>query len=50
MLTGQNVWGPRSDGEGCRVVSGTSVASPVVAGAVALLLSALPVAERHVGT
>ena len=31
---------------GCRTLSGTSVASPVVAGAVALLASTVPIAKR----
>ena len=33
-------------GDGCRALSGTSVASPVVAGGVALLASAVPAARR----
>jgi hypothetical protein len=32
---------------GCRVLSGTSVASPVVAGAVVLLASVVPESQRH---
>eukprot|EP01113_Clastostelium_recurvatum_P000832 TRINITY_DN1036_c0_g1_i4.p1 TRINITY_DN1036_c0_g1~~TRINITY_DN1036_c0_g1_i4.p1 ORF type:complete len:1112 (-),score=310.28 TRINITY_DN1036_c0_g1_i4:46-3381(-) len=43
---GQSVQGSRIYG-GCRALSGTSVASPVVAGAVALLASSVPVEERR---
>jgi membrane-bound transcription factor site-1 protease len=42
---GRDVQGSRMDG-GCRSLSGTSVAAPVVAGAVALLASTVPVATR----
>jgi membrane-bound transcription factor site-1 protease len=41
FLSAQLLYGSRIDG-GCRTLSGTSVASPVVAGAVALLASAVP--------
>eukprot|EP00808_Paulinella_micropora_P009042 g61565.t1 len=41
----KNLQGSRVAG-GCRSLSGTSVASPVVAGAVALLLSSIPIADR----
>ncbi|CAN0119115.1 unnamed protein product, partial [Heterosigma akashiwo] len=40
LAPGQHVLGPMRDGS-CRALSGTSVASPVVAGALALLLSSL---------
>jgi len=43
---GRDVLGPRIEG-GCRPLSGTSVASPVVAGAVALLVSTVPAAKRR---
>ena len=42
---GQDVFGSRISG-GCRSLSGTSVASPVVAGAVTLLASVIPERER----
>ena len=42
---GQDVLGSRISG-GCRSLSGTSVASPVVAGAVTLLASVVPERER----
>ena len=42
---GQDVFGSRISG-GCRSLSGTSVASPVVAGAVTLLASVVPERER----
>lgn len=42
---GRDVLGSRIQG-GCRSLSGTSVASPVVAGAVCLLASVIPVANR----
>ncbi|PRP88795.1 membrane-bound transcription factor protease, site 1 [Planoprotostelium fungivorum] len=42
---GQNVDGSRPDGE-CRKLSGTSVASPVVAGVLALLISSIPPEQR----
>jgi membrane-bound transcription factor site-1 protease len=42
---GQNVRGAKMQG-GCRDLSGTSVSSPVVAGAVALLASTVPEKER----
>jgi len=42
---GQDVFGSRIS-EGCRSLSGTSVASPVVAGAVTLLASVIPERER----
>ena len=42
---GKDVLGSRIDG-GCRPLSGTSVAAPVVAGAVCLLASTLPPAAR----
>jgi membrane-bound transcription factor site-1 protease len=40
-----SVRGPRIEG-GCRVLSGTSVASPVVAGAITLLASSVPEDQR----
>jgi len=43
---GQSVSGSRLS-SGCRTLSGTSVASPVVAGAVALLLSTVPEHRRE---
>ena len=46
MAFGADVLGSRIQG-GCRPLSGTSVASPVVAGAVVLLASTVPVAERR---
>jgi len=42
---GKDVMGSRIEG-GCRSLSGTSVASPVVAGAVCLLASVVPEAKR----
>ena len=45
LAYGQSVQGSRIYG-GCRALSGTSVASPVVAGAVALLASTLPEDSR----
>lgn len=45
MAYGRDVKGSRIGG-GCRALSGTSVASPVVAGAVALLASTIPERER----
>ena len=42
---GRDVLGSRIQG-GCRSLSGTSVASPVVAGAVCLLASVVPAANR----
>lgn len=42
---GKDVLGSRIEG-GCRSLSGTSVASPVVAGAVCLLASVVPEAKR----
>ena len=42
---GKDVMGSRIEG-GCRSLSGTSVASPVVAGAVCLLASTVPEAHR----
>jgi len=45
LAYGQSVQGSRPYG-GCRALSGTSVASPVVAGAVTLLASAFPESER----
>ena len=42
---GRDVMGSRIQG-GCRSLSGTSVASPVVAGAVCLLASVVPEARR----
>lgn len=42
---GRDVMGSRIQG-GCRSLSGTSVASPVVAGAVCLLASTVPVENR----
>jgi membrane-bound transcription factor site-1 protease len=45
LAYGQSVQGSRIYG-GCRALSGTSVASPVVAGAVALLASTLPEETR----
>ena len=42
---GREVMGSRIEG-GCRSLSGTSVASPVVAGAVCLLASVVPEAKR----
>lgn len=45
----QDIAGPRISG-GCRSLSGTSVASPIVAGAAALLASILPAEKRlHAG-
>ncbi|EDQ87026.1 uncharacterized protein MONBRDRAFT_27758 [Monosiga brevicollis MX1] len=43
---GSTVRGPKPGG-GCRTLSGTSVASPVVTGSLALLLSALPEGRRN---
>lgn len=43
---GKDVAGSRMEG-GCRTLSGTSVASPVVAGAVCLLASTIPEAHRQ---
>lgn len=45
LAYGQSVQGSRING-GCRALSGTSVASPVIAGAVALLASTLPETTR----
>ena len=45
MAYGRDVMGSRIQG-GCRSLSGTSVASPVVAGAVCLLASIVPQANR----
>jgi len=45
MAYGREVLGSRING-GCRTLSGTSVSSPVVAGAVALLASTLPESRR----
>lgn len=45
MAFGQSVIGSRPH-EGCRSLSGTSVASPVVAGSVALLVSSVPEVYR----
>lgn len=45
MAYGRDVKGSRIGG-GCRSLSGTSVASPVVTGAVALLASTVPAAKR----
>jgi len=42
----RDVPGSRMDGDGCRALSGTSVASPVVAGCVALLASTVPAGRR----
>lgn len=42
----QDIAGPRQTG-GCKVLSGTSVASPLVAGAAALLASVLPESDRQ---
>ena len=47
MAYGRDVSGSKIQG-GCRTLSGTSVASPVVAGAVTLLASTLPEAKRWV--
>jgi len=44
---GKNVVSSKMYG-GCRSLSGTSVASPVVAGAIALLTSAIPAPKRDV--
>ena len=46
MAYGRDVMGSRIQG-GCRSLSGTSVASPVVAGAVCLLASIVPQANRY---
>lgn len=46
MAHGKDVQGSRITG-GCRSLSGTSVASPVVAGAVCLLASTVPLSRRH---
>lgn len=48
MAYGREVQGSRING-GCRSLSGTSVASPVVAGAVCLLASVVPEEKRWVG-
>ena len=48
MAYGRDVQGSRIEG-GCRSLSGTSVASPVVAGAVCLLASVVPEGKRCVG-
>ena len=45
MAFGRDVMGSRIGG-GCRSLSGTSVASPVVAGAVCLLSSVVPEEKR----
>ena len=45
MAFGRDVMGSRITG-GCRSLSGTSVASPVVAGAVCLLCSVIPEEKR----
>lgn len=45
LAYGQSVQGSRIHG-GCRALSGTSVASPVVAGAITLLASTVPKADR----
>jgi membrane-bound transcription factor site-1 protease len=45
LAYGQSVHGSKING-GCRALSGTSVASPVVTGAVALLASSVPEYER----
>ena len=45
VADGKDVMGSRIEG-GCRSLSGTSVASPVVAGAVCLLASTVPEAHR----
>lgn len=45
LAYGQSVQGSRIYG-GCRALSGTSVASPVVAGAVTLLISSIPENKR----
>jgi membrane-bound transcription factor site-1 protease len=45
MTYGRDVKGSKIGG-GCRSLSGTSVASPVVAGAVSLLASTIPEARR----
>ena len=47
MAFGKEVQGSRIGG-GCRSLSGTSVASPVVAGAVCLIASTLPLDRRNV--
>ena len=47
MAYGREVQGSRIGG-GCRSLSGTSVASPVVAGAVALLASIVPESQRDI--
>jgi subtilisin family serine protease len=46
MAYGSKVQGSKIGG-GCRMLSGTSVASPVVTGAVCLLASIIPEASRH---
>lgn len=45
LAYGQSVQGSKIYG-GCRALSGTSVASPVVTGAIALLASSVPEYER----
>lgn len=45
MAYGRDVRGSKI-GDGCRALSGTSVASPVIAGAVALLASTIPEGRR----
>uniref|UniRef100_A0A7S1XRI8 subtilisin n=1 Tax=Phaeomonas parva TaxID=124430 RepID=A0A7S1XRI8_9STRA len=47
LAPGQNILGPLPRGTGCRAMSGTSVASPVVAGVVALIKNAADWAARN---
>uniref|UniRef100_A0A914YNM7 Peptidase S8/S53 domain-containing protein n=1 Tax=Panagrolaimus superbus TaxID=310955 RepID=A0A914YNM7_9BILA len=43
---GSQIFGPSLYG-GCRSLSGTSVAAPVITGAIAILLSSIPERERR---